>query len=786
MLKYLRVDKTQKGEKMKKVILSILICVLTVSFCFTALNCKKKKTSESESSSSSISASQSEKDSQSNSQSNQNPPPATKELEDLVDFIVPVETGRDIRVLQITDIQTISGDTSRFPNRGVGSSKADIFSGYQRYVGQVIESYDPDFIIMTGDNVYGEFDDNGEQHLALIEFMDSFKIPWAPVFGNHDNESNMGVDWQCEQYENSEYCLFDQKELTGNGNYSVALTQGGEVKRVFYMLDSNGCGNMSQISLANGHSKTTAGFGEDQIEWYTQSITDLKYYFPNVKLSMAFHIQISAFEDAFKQYGYNSSTIRSNPIDLDKNETAKAKGDFGYIGRALKGPWDQEKVVWNSIKTLGIDSLFVGHEHCNSASVTYQGVRFTYGQKSSTFDRYNLTKADGTITSTSETYVGTPIMGGTYFNLSKDDGAIVSAGIKYYDHDLGYERPADKELTYENIPSSATKIELDFNDTDFDLDMTTPEISSSVSKVTTGAPAGTGGDVYGRTTDHTASVGIKFNDTVNANKLLAIFVKMYVTDYTVTTGKNPLLRIYPNDANSILSEVEFSSVGGENNKWVYINILDMVKSSSGIVGADGLINPFTLVYRFYGATEGTIYFDSLTLVSNGDPYVLDTPLQSDEELIRGEVVKKYKASDLGLTGELTAGNNKFAKIKKKSYAVSFTMNYTTLERGLYVYGYCSTNVNDGILVWIKKNEVTINNEGRSGEGYDLTYEKTLNSNWSYNVEVGFVNLYDGNTVYVYVKIDGVLVGWELVEAYERPIGNIGVLLAKGVDKLTIS
>lgn len=148
-------------------------------------------------------------------------------VKDLVDFTVDVEEGRDIRVLQLTDVQTISAEQKRYPNRISDSGKADTYLGYQRYIGQVIERYDPDFIIMTGDNTYGEFDDSGEQLVALIEFMETFEIPWAPVFGNHDNESNMGVDWQCEQFENAEYCLFKQRTLTGNGNYSVGITQGG-------------------------------------------------------------------------------------------------------------------------------------------------------------------------------------------------------------------------------------------------------------------------------------------------------------------------------------------------------------------------------------------------------------------------------------------------------------------------------------------------------------------------------------------------------------------------------
>ena len=353
---------------------------------------------------------------------------------DYVDFLVEVESGREIRVLQLTDIQTLDRSQKRYANRVNNTTNPDIFNGYLKYIGQVIEAYQPDLIIMTGDNVYGEFDDSGEQHKELIRWMDSFEIPWAPVFGNHDNESNMGVDWQCAQYEASEYCLFKQRNLTGNGNYSVGLVQDGELKRVFYMLDSNGCGAMSAASYANGHSKKEIGFGADQIEWYTESITALKEKFPETKLSMAFHIQLAVFADAFTQYGYDKNTITGNPINLDKLSSAQAAGDFGYIGRPLKGAWDTDYRVWNGLKALGIDSIFVGHEHCNSASVVYEGVRLTYGQKSSTFDRYNSEK-DGAYNENRE---GDPVMGGTYFNLSSD-GTIASAGLYLYDKELGYD-----------------------------------------------------------------------------------------------------------------------------------------------------------------------------------------------------------------------------------------------------------------------------------------------------------------------------------------------------------
>ena len=38
-------------------------------------------------------------------------------LTDYVDFVVDVPEGREIRVLQLTDVQTVSADLKRAPNR---------------------------------------------------------------------------------------------------------------------------------------------------------------------------------------------------------------------------------------------------------------------------------------------------------------------------------------------------------------------------------------------------------------------------------------------------------------------------------------------------------------------------------------------------------------------------------------------------------------------------------------------------------------------------------------------
>ncbi len=374
--------------------------------------------------------------------------PTPAEFSTLVDFTVDVPEDRSIRVLQITDTQIIDAAQTRPGRTGVYYDQwapENMGKGCFQYVTQAVEQYDPDLILMTGDLVYGEFDDAGTSLLSLIAFMDSLKTPWAPVFGNHDNESTKGADWQCEQLKKAEYCLFKQRTLTGNGNYSVGVLQKGKPIRVFYMLDSNGCSMASAESLSNGHTVTTLGLALDQIAWYEDSLKAIKKDYPSVTYSIAFHIQPQIFSSAYISYGYTGSSS-DLPIDIDKAINKKAT-DFGYIGRVLKGAWDSS-ALWSSVKACGIDSIFVGHEHCNNASVVYQGVRLAYGLKTGQYDRANYQKTDGSIVGSYDWSVGTPIVGATAIEISSD-GRIVNSYHIYCDDEMTEEPPQSSEEAFD-------------------------------------------------------------------------------------------------------------------------------------------------------------------------------------------------------------------------------------------------------------------------------------------------------------------------------------------------
>ena len=165
------------------------------------------------------------------------------------DFVLQFDESRKntkIKLLQITDMQFIDATQRRYPERltppevtAWAPENFDISAG--THIRSLIAQTKPDMIFITGDIVYGSFDDAGTTLEWYCDFMDSLGIPWAPVFGNHDNESAKGVTWQCEQFEKSKYCMFKRGEVSGHCNYSVGIAVGDELIRIMHMVDSNGC-----------------------------------------------------------------------------------------------------------------------------------------------------------------------------------------------------------------------------------------------------------------------------------------------------------------------------------------------------------------------------------------------------------------------------------------------------------------------------------------------------------------------------------------------------------------
>ena len=301
--------------------------------------------------------------------------------------------ARDIRVLQLTDMQVIDAAQRRTPERlrpdevaAWDSANFDAQCG--NHIRSLIAQTRPDLIILTGDLVYGSFDDAGTTFLWFCRLMDSFGIPWAPVFGNHDNESRMGVAWQCEQLEAARYCLFKRGAVSGNGNYTVGLASGDRLFRVIHMLDSNGCRDGSDPAILR-----EGGLYPDQLAMVSANSEKIRAAQGRaVPAFMGFHFPVDIFREAERaKYPMAEDTLYTIGADVPAQD-----GDFGFSARGYRTIRTGEGFV-ELLRAAGVDGVFVGHVHTCCSSISYRGIAWTFGLKTGQYDYHLPYSLGGTL-----------------------------------------------------------------------------------------------------------------------------------------------------------------------------------------------------------------------------------------------------------------------------------------------------------------------------------------------------------------------------------------------------
>ena len=421
-------------------------------------------------------------------------------LTELVDFTVQVPAGRQPIVLQLADPQLMDSATMSEGRLGATAAAYWTFNGTSTGmtgtgIGKDVLCYDfiteiidktkaandgnLDLILLSGDIVYGSFDHDGHMLADFVEFMDKFNIPWAPIFGNHDAESNKGATWQCEQYENAKNCLFKQGDLKGNGNYTVAIKQGDKYTRVFFNMDTNGCTGASTTSKTNEHTVTREnndygrdigvyGLQQNQVKWFKDTVAQIKSFIPEINISLHIHIAMKYFSVAFNEkyknltgkdpvaqvevendnYTVNGVDTKGRILYLDR-VVGHGSGDFGWL-TTLDGwtpdYWDVaatndaipgatgDHAIFKQFKAAGIDSIFVGHMHSINASMEYQGIRFQFGQKCSLYDNAAQLLSNGLIASGvgySYNAGATMLVGGTVIPMDATTGDLLTPYTQY-------------------------------------------------------------------------------------------------------------------------------------------------------------------------------------------------------------------------------------------------------------------------------------------------------------------------------------------------------------------
>ena len=294
-----------------------------------------------------------------------------------------VDENGDFKVLYIGDVQ--------FHGEHVG---ADTMG----YIKTLVDREDPDLVLFLGDNHYGGNVTATQFRTYLTDmvgYIEEKQIPWAHVYGNHDDDANVLMkEQQQEIYESFDYCLSKagDKDLFGVGNYALPVlsNDGTKIEFVIYALDS---GSYRDTPLANettpdGLHKWVGKYEaiqKDQVEWYKET-SQLLAEFNGAKVPgmMYFHIPMQETYIAWSQ---------RHTLDLPYT---------GEQGEPVCAPTFNAG-LFDAIKARGdVQIVCNGHDHINDFTVKYQGVTLCYNGSVGTEAYYDADMLGGRVV----TYTG--------------------------------------------------------------------------------------------------------------------------------------------------------------------------------------------------------------------------------------------------------------------------------------------------------------------------------------------------------------------------------------------
>ena len=290
-------------------------------------------------------------------------------------FTIRIPKDQDFRILQLTDLHLGFG----FLSKGKDRLALDA-------VRTLIETSKPDLIVLTGDSIFPFWPRSGtmnnrKQAKKLMAFLDGFEIPYTLVFGNHDCElgSTCNKEELAELYQQGTYCIFSEgrKDLTGVGNFLIELVDdSGNVLLPLVMLDSNMYGEGGWFF---------SGFDcihDDQINWCMERLDAMKQDNPDIKAVAFFHIPLREFKEAYEKMKLGDPDVvyRHGSIG-EKNE---------YFGISKEPDKFFDRAVENGV----IKWMFCGHDHMNTLSLVYKGIRMTYGMSIDYLGYQGIAKSD--------------------------------------------------------------------------------------------------------------------------------------------------------------------------------------------------------------------------------------------------------------------------------------------------------------------------------------------------------------------------------------------------------
>lgn len=247
-------------------------------------------------------------------------------------------------------------------------------------VTELVNRVKPDLITISGDMAWAG---QSAAYEAMADFLDGFEIPWAPVWGNHDNQGGPEfINQVVESFSKRKYFLYEKgEESLGNGNFVIGIEEDGRIVEGIIMIDTH---DRAPYTDKEGNtSQVWAKMIPEQIDWYKQQVHALSEKGCNDTV-MIMHIPIYAYRWAFEAAFRKDISKDNAAYEMFLSGECWNEEYKDTVGVGLEGicSYPAEDSVFDAITELNSTKhVIAGHDHVNNWMIRYKDVRLIYSLK---------------------------------------------------------------------------------------------------------------------------------------------------------------------------------------------------------------------------------------------------------------------------------------------------------------------------------------------------------------------------------------------------------------------
>lgn len=279
--------------------------------------------------------------------------------------ILTKASDKDFTVLNLTDIHW---DIVAW---APGNQEYEMVVGTIR---EVVRRTQPDLITISGDLSWGMA---VESYVAVAGLMDSFGIPWAPVWGNHDHEKEEVTRGAVAEFAKHPLCLFEDGDpALGSGNYCLLIQENGRAVAALLMADSHA--GATYIDEAGVEQRGWAHLYPNQLDWIKEQCKEL-----NTDTLLIQHIPIFGYAEV-SQAAYRSDVdLQALTVEESLSSACWNPGYEESIGIQHEGigSYPRDEGALEACVDAGLNAMIVGHDHNNNWIIRHKGIRFVYSLK---------------------------------------------------------------------------------------------------------------------------------------------------------------------------------------------------------------------------------------------------------------------------------------------------------------------------------------------------------------------------------------------------------------------